>query len=381
MCGIAGWLTGPKSKWRPSKELIRDLLIANVMRGRDATGYGTLTNEGDLFMYKGALTAHEFCEEFMVEDVPIGRVGILHTRGASVGTPAVNTNNHPLPYENPKTKVGVLVVHNGGIGNLEEAYKALGVDKEAEVDSALIPTALAMKGPIEGLRFLEKNTGGSATFAALFSDGSLLLARESNTLYLGSPAPGVLLWSSTDDVIRKVCTVSEFGVQLTRTAIPQDRSFIYFRPDGTTETGSFLLPVSYNSPARWERYPYFHSVKPAGPAVTEERRSLPPSPIALGATSTAMSDTDRLPSHYRESKRSQGAVIELSSALNLACFWGGCWKRGRFSVSYGGNFRVLCERHKKRVVKQGHTIVTPSKEELRKKEAQNDAATAAAATA
>src|SRR5688572_24131814 len=137
MCGIAGWFAQPGVNWRPTRQMIATMLDDIELRGVDATGYGTLRDnpqpgENKMFIYKGPVRAKEFNEFFLEEkNIPIGRVGLLHTRGASVGEPSVNANNHPIPYKYDNRMV--MVVHNGGVGNLDAAYKKMAIEPPAEV--------------------------------------------------------------------------------------------------------------------------------------------------------------------------------------------------------------------------------------------------------
>jgi asparagine synthetase B (glutamine-hydrolysing) len=183
-----------KSQWRPDKKFIKYWFAQIENRGKDATGYATLTDESRLFYMKGAGTASKFVASIDDEDVPVGRIGLLHTRSWTVGPPAKNENNHPII-------VGKTVVtHNGGMYNIAEAYKALGVETPvAEVDSAIIPHALHALGYVKGMEFLVEKVPGIAAIAALLPDKNLLLARDSKPLYIGRLPEGGFMWSSEEE--------------------------------------------------------------------------------------------------------------------------------------------------------------------------------------
>lgn len=194
MCGLSGWIMPEGSKWRPDKKFIKYWYAQIESRGKDATGYATLCDGDRLFYMKGAGTATNFVKDFDAEDVPVGRLGLLHTRSWTVGPPRVNENNHPIV-------VGKTVVtHNGGLVGIKEAYEKLGVDKPvAEVDSAIIPHAIHALGYVKGMEFLVEETPGAAAIAALLSDKNLLLARDSKPLYIGKLPEGGFMWSSEEE--------------------------------------------------------------------------------------------------------------------------------------------------------------------------------------
>lgn len=162
-------------------------------RGKDATGYATLCDDGRLFYRKNAGNATKFVAETEFDSVPIGRIGLLHTRAWTVGSPSNNANNHPVIVG--KT----IVTHNGGFYNLEQAYKELNVTPIAEVDSAIVPHAIHERGYRGAMEFLVQHVPGTAAIAALLSNKNLLLAKDSKPLYFGKLPQGGFMWSSEDE--------------------------------------------------------------------------------------------------------------------------------------------------------------------------------------
>lgn len=143
---------------------------------------------------KNAGPSSKFVEDAEFDEVPIGRIGLLHTRAWTVGAPSKNANNHPVIVG--KT----AVTHNGGLYNIADAYKLLGVtDPVAEVDSAIIPHAIHALGYKNAMSFMVEHVPGTAAIAALLPDKNLLLAKDSKPLYLGKLPDGGFLWSSEDE--------------------------------------------------------------------------------------------------------------------------------------------------------------------------------------
>lgn len=83
----------------------------------------------------------------------------IHTRGASVGSPDDNNNNHPVLYNK------ALVTHNGNVSNHDVIKR--GYDKVPDVDSAALSIAISLsKKPKEDIRptvfKISEMTGGAA---------------------------------------------------------------------------------------------------------------------------------------------------------------------------------------------------------------------------
>jgi len=198
MCGLTGWIMPLGSKWRPNKELIGYWLKSIESRGKDATGYWTYVDDQPMprFWMKGAKIASDFVKEDLVEaDVPVGRIGLMHTRSWTVGSPIFNENNHPLVVEN------TVVTHNGGFSDHKAVYKKLGIDKPiAEVDSAVVPHALQMLGYKEGLRVIEEETPGLAAIVAVMPNLDIVFAKDGRPLYMARLPEGGLMWSSEAEV-------------------------------------------------------------------------------------------------------------------------------------------------------------------------------------
>jgi predicted glutamine amidotransferase len=139
MCGIAGYIVTKPKRVRVSslQELARQLLLGIENRGRDATGYAYV-NAGDKFVHmaKQPVEATDFIKidghllsTQPAEDMP--RAMILHTRFATQGTPAKNSNNHPVYSK----LTGLCMVHNGWLINEDDLVTDYSLKKDAEVDT------------------------------------------------------------------------------------------------------------------------------------------------------------------------------------------------------------------------------------------------------
>lgn len=372
-----------------------------ISRGRDATGYGTLCDNGDLFVFKGPVSATVFKPEFLRAEIPVGRIGLIHTRGASVGHPANNANNHPVDYTHGDRCV--ITVHNGTIGNLTESYSRLGVSPPAEVDSALISTALAVLGPEAGLKFLEAHSAGSATFASLFHDGTFVLVRETNPLYVGIPAPGAIVWGSTIWTIRSLCLHSHLGFTFPRVWEVEDRHYWLWGPDGELRReGRFELPflVSSTAPNRLSRVR--GATRTVGDLLddltgsawdgdicttpTDRSTVLPPihnPPPALPAPATTPTQTESAnvapvapvaPAHPAvDNPTVPGEPVRIvqptDRRLRILCRWGGCWSPAVWSCRFETTFVPLCGTHRRKLdTKRASLQLTRTGELLKRQE-------------
>ena len=117
MCGIVGYL-GPK----PAYPILIDGLTRLEYRGYDSAGIATLEGKGELRVEKKEGKVANL-EAHVAENIPVGTVGIGHTRWATHGPPS-DRNAHP----HTGSKGRIAVIHNGIIENYE-ALKGLLSDR------------------------------------------------------------------------------------------------------------------------------------------------------------------------------------------------------------------------------------------------------------
>lgn len=374
MCGIGGWFARAGVEWRPSREFICDLIKGVENRGRDATGYGTLQDDGNLYVYKGPISAWKYTQEFVKDEQhPIGRVGIIHTRGANVGSPDQNENNHPVAYGDENR--AVIVVHNGTVGNLDEAYDSLGVERVADVDSALFAAALGKLGPLAGLEFMTKKSCGAAAIAAIFDDGSLVLARDSAPIWIASPREGVLIWSSEAEPLRKLAEEqdNEFGLPFWKVHCLQDSYYRYWDAKGNTMgKGTFRLPTMFKSPTylRDKTAATAQQITPAQtPApMTELQKRMGFIKDKKEAEGLKQHDIEILKGDASDIRNAPANKFDMEKEYKIPCSWSGCWKKSLYRIHYAGRRWVpLCESHTNKWQKKGHDVVISSQHEMGRK--------------
>ena len=141
MCGLAGVILKQKDRDnetlnRVSRSFSKMLTEADV-RGGHATGFALIDKHGDYVICKKPKDAHDFFNDSEVQD-NIGLVydGITtmmgHTRYATLGSPSINSNNHPI-------RTGQTIgTHNGSISNHKELFHKYDMKRYAQVDSEAI---------------------------------------------------------------------------------------------------------------------------------------------------------------------------------------------------------------------------------------------------
>ena len=135
MCGILGY-TGEKS----AASVLLDGLAKLEYRGYDSAGIA-LVSEGRAVSVRKAEGKLSILRDSMDALLPVGSVGIGHTRWATHGRPS-DQNAHP--FVDPAG--GVAVVHNGIVENFLELRRELagqGFEFTSETDSECIPLLIS----------------------------------------------------------------------------------------------------------------------------------------------------------------------------------------------------------------------------------------------
>lgn len=134
MCGIVGVIPRLKNGFNFSQQkMFYQLLLADEMRGMDATGVITVHSNGDFGIMKEASAAYYFHDQFVDSDLDKdlyknGVAAIGHNRAKTVGE---NKDANAHPFSVDKT---FAMVHNGTLRNHLELEKDVGktdVDSEA----------------------------------------------------------------------------------------------------------------------------------------------------------------------------------------------------------------------------------------------------------
>ena len=141
MCGLAGVIL--KNKKRSSTELktiadnFQQMLLEADTRGGHATGFAIIDNKGDYLIHKTNKDAFGFLDTedavTALDLVSTNATCIMgHTRYATLGSPNINKNNHPI-------RTGKTIgTHNGSIHNHKELFKKYNMQRFAQVDSEAI---------------------------------------------------------------------------------------------------------------------------------------------------------------------------------------------------------------------------------------------------
>lgn len=197
MCGIAGiHVKEAHVGSLPVADMADFLLLGIENRGRHATGFVSVDNEGKIVHNKMAKKATDFIADPEREAIPDNaKTILLHTRFATQGKPEDNVNNHPVLYET------CFSVHNGIIRNDGEIFKELEIPRTAEVDSIAISAALSYHGfgSEEDIKTALESLEGFYAIAAIDPEqkpGRLVLAKGSSSPLIVLNHPKCLMWAS-----------------------------------------------------------------------------------------------------------------------------------------------------------------------------------------
>lgn len=149
MCGIVGYVsTRPHGLYSRDLDLIEQMLIFNMVRGKDSTGVFCRKGNADIIGTKTASHPMHLFETdqwsgFRKEAMATGRFVVGHGRAATRGE-VKNDNTHPFVENN------IILVHNGTLHRTKNI-----TDVNTEVDSHAIAHALTEKTPEEVIRELD----------------------------------------------------------------------------------------------------------------------------------------------------------------------------------------------------------------------------------
>ena len=197
MCGIGAFqIVG--NECEPAK-VARVLLRLLEVRGKDASGVAWHDGKGGTFVRKSNCAGSALAK-ILKDDV--GNTGIVHTRWATLGSPKVEANNHPIDVG------GVVGVHNGHCTNHAELIKkCVDYKRIGQVDSEAI-FALIAHGPTkQKLRTRLAQVQGNAALLWLRSfdkNNRLHAARlTSSPLFFGQTKLGSVVFASTEAILKE----------------------------------------------------------------------------------------------------------------------------------------------------------------------------------
>lgn len=264
MCGIFAISRSDPSSFKSGYLAACNAALAIEGRGRHATGFAWHDPEGWPWSWKVDEPA-----SLAVMDAPLPKLGLRsvigHTRHATLGDPAVNSNNHPV------VAPGIVLVHNGRVDNHEELAALSGLPREAEVDSVTLAMLLASPDfaechPVELLELVE----GVAAIAWLDADDphAIHLARLSTRpMALGSTRRGDLIMSSTLSTLRE--TAARAHVTLAQWEIVPEGTYLRVEAGRVTDRVGFKV--------RHPKVEVVEDVPGATPATPSKRKHREPS--------------------------------------------------------------------------------------------------------
>lgn len=258
MCGITGLSVSRHDAGQlDSVALATALLLEIESRGRDATGVAWRRNDDTWYM-KNDVPASRFIADVKREVHVHTRTVIGHTRYATLGSPSVNANNHPIYHGN------IVGVHNGVVRNHHEVFDFIDAKRDATVDSEAIFALLhhgtsAWPGsrPADLLSLIE----GSAAVAWINtgdSAGTVHLARVfGSPLHVAYTEGGSLVFASTPVAIRNA--FAHTGHQCSRTFEIPEGTHLVVRHGRIIDVQRFDVSASthyvrpnYDRPSRFE---------------------------------------------------------------------------------------------------------------------------------
>lgn len=249
MCGLAGQICFGEERTNPL--LLRNMLVAQEIRGKDASGAAYL-KDGEILTIKKAITPRTFADVELTKklwlDMANSPILLMHARHATQGPAKDNENNHPV------VAADWVVTHNGHVSNDDDliAYYGMTEERPAEVDTVAINMLLAQEESAEAALQHLSLLGGTATFLAwnITRPDEVVMARVNGpALYLSlNREHRILHWSSDPDGLHWTKRPG-FGKLpfIDMTVLPQNSAFIV-RPF-TGEVKQYdLFPFTFRMP-------------------------------------------------------------------------------------------------------------------------------------
>ncbi len=134
MCGIMGFVGKSKNASQTYK-LATNLLNETQIRGKDATGFYSVSNNDKVSWFKKNIKATDFTQyDPWKRKCPESKILIGHTRLATHGTENDIINNHPHVSNNNKT----AIIHNGIIFDYLKIAQEYNINLKSKCDSEII---------------------------------------------------------------------------------------------------------------------------------------------------------------------------------------------------------------------------------------------------
>jgi glucosamine 6-phosphate synthetase-like amidotransferase/phosphosugar isomerase protein len=257
MCGIIGMVGQVREgDWQPTHNLLSEMFLKAISRGRDATGYSAIKSPLDAPRRHRAVTAKAPvpADEF-IDANPFWRqlrrqrcsAVLGHVRAATSGTPADNANNHP--HEGRLTTGRFALVHNGWYTNTTDVVDRHALKLRTECDSECAARLIETTGSVAaGLyRCLTDLKGAQALAVLDYRTGTIWLARDDNRpLWIARLKDGrrTLIASTAEILCRGVEASLGSATDWLESIHPLAPYFVH----GLTPSGRLIAP--YTTPAR-----------------------------------------------------------------------------------------------------------------------------------
>lgn len=190
MCGIVAYV-GPN----PAFPIVIDGLKRLEYRGYDSAGIATIEPTGDLVVSKKKGKVADL-ESHIGSSLPVGSVGIGHTRWATHGPPN-DTNAHPHRGASDR----IAIIHNGIIENfaaIKESLKCRGHNLLSDTDSEVLAHLIEEVMDTSSLDLFDAVRAALSQVVGAYAlvvidkanPGRLIAARKSSPLVIGIGAEG-----------------------------------------------------------------------------------------------------------------------------------------------------------------------------------------------
>jgi len=180
MCGILGLASKKDLNSKDIKKNIAKLFVLSESRGKESSGIA-IKNKNGISIFKKPIPASKLIKSneyksFLKKNI---RAIIGHSRLVTDGSEYDNNNNQPV------TKNGVVIVHNGIITNVDDLWaKYPNFKRKYEIDTEILLELLKSDEIIKAVKKTFKEIEGSASIAVLIEDlNKLLLATNTGSLY------------------------------------------------------------------------------------------------------------------------------------------------------------------------------------------------------
>tara|TARA_R110000868_G_scaffold17071_4_gene75444 strand:+ start:4647 stop:5591 length:945 start_codon:yes stop_codon:yes gene_type:complete len=234
MCGIGAFqIVG--NECEPAK-VARVLLRLLEVRGKDASGVAWHDGKGGTFVRKNNCAGKELAK--VLKD-NVGNTGVVHTRWATLGSPKVEANNHPIDVG------GVVGVHNGHCTNhIDLISKCEGYARNGQVDSEAI-FALIAHGPKKQLlrtRLAQVQGNAALLWLRSFDKNNRLHAARltSSPLWFGQTKLGSVIFASTEAILLE--TAKRCGLVFEYTHEMAEGSYVRVEDGVLSEMQTINLP-------------------------------------------------------------------------------------------------------------------------------------------